>query len=139
MKKDQEQSSDVRAGKFSRRPDIDLIRIVLTWAVLLYHTVLIYTPILPYYVKIYSQTIEGWHWSSLWFLISNNVWHMPMFFFLSGIRKDHLQITNILIITMLNQLLPWQGLGLLIDRDTHFCLEDSKFLTVVCNIVRRVR
>ena len=30
--------------KSSRRPDIDLIRVVLTWGILLYHTVLVYTP-----------------------------------------------------------------------------------------------
>ena len=28
----------------ARRPDIDLIRVVLTWGILLYHTVLVYTP-----------------------------------------------------------------------------------------------
>ena len=91
MEKDKEQEDAVvTIRKSSRRPDIDLIRIVLTWGVLLYHTVLIYAPFLPYYVKVYPQFIEGWHWSSLWFLFSMNVWNMPMFFFLSGIRKDHL-------------------------------------------------
>ena len=90
MEKDKEQEDAVvTVKKASRRPDIDLIRIVLTWGILLYHTVLIYTPFAAYYVKIYPQYIEGWHWSSLWFIISMNVWNMPMFFFLSGIRKDH--------------------------------------------------
>ena len=90
MENDKEQQEAVvTVKKSSRRPDIDLIRIVLTWGILLYHTVLIYTPFLPYYVKIYPQYIEGWHWSSLWFLLSMNVWNMPMFFFLSGIRKYH--------------------------------------------------
>ena len=28
----------------ARRPDIDLARVVLTWGILLYHTVLVYTP-----------------------------------------------------------------------------------------------
>ena len=37
--------------KSSRRPDIDIIRIILTWGILLYHTVLIYTPYLSYYVR----------------------------------------------------------------------------------------
>ena len=41
--------------KSSRRPDIDLIRVVLTWAILLYHVVLIYAPFLPYHVKISPQ------------------------------------------------------------------------------------
>merc|ERR1711953_1193837 len=99
MKRDQEQTIGVTAKVSSRRPDIDLIRIVLTWGVLLYHTVLIYTPFLPYYVKVYPQYIEGWHWSSLWFLLSMNVWNMPMFFFLSGIRNDHLPIFNLYMLT----------------------------------------
>ena len=37
--------------KSSRRPDIDIIRIVLTWGILLYHTVLIYAPYASYYVR----------------------------------------------------------------------------------------
>ena len=86
MEKEPEQEAPVQAQKSSRRPDIDLIRIVLTWGILLYHTVLVYTPWLPYYVKVFPENIEGWHWSSLWFIISMNAWNMPMFFFLSGIR-----------------------------------------------------
>ena len=35
----------------SRRPDIDLVRVVLTWGILLYHTVLIYAPFHSYYVR----------------------------------------------------------------------------------------
>ena len=90
MEREKEQEEAVVAvKKSSRRPDIDLIRIVLTWGILLYHTVLIYTPWAPYYVKIFPQYIEGWHYLTLWFIISMNVWNMPMFFFLSGIRKDH--------------------------------------------------
>ena len=90
MERDKDQEEAVVAvKKSSRRPDIDLIRIVLTWGILLYHTVLIYTPWSPYYVKIFPQYIEGWHYLTLWFIISMNAWNMPMFFFLSGIRKDH--------------------------------------------------
>ena len=37
--------------KTNRRPDIDLVRVVLTWSILLYHTVLIYAPFLSYYVR----------------------------------------------------------------------------------------
>ena len=35
----------------SRRPDIDLLRVSLTWAILLFHVVLIYAPFLFYYVR----------------------------------------------------------------------------------------
>ena len=72
--------------KSSRRPDIDLIRVVLTWGILLYHTVLIYTPEVPYYVKILPETVTTGYLVPLWFIISMNAWNMPMFFFLSGIR-----------------------------------------------------
>ena len=70
----------------SRRPDIDLIRVALTWGILLYHVVLIYTPEVPYYVKILPETVTTGYLVPLWFIISMNAWNMPMFFFLSGIR-----------------------------------------------------
>ena len=81
----------------SRRPDIDLIRVVLTWGILLYHVVLIYAPYAAYYVRIIPDTepnrlewgstsVPEWHLAALWFIISMNAWNMPMFFFLSGIR-----------------------------------------------------
>ena len=95
MEREPEQEASVQAKKSSRRPDIDLIRIVLTWGILLYHTVLVYTPWLPYYVKVFPENIEGWHWSSLWFIISMNAWNMPMFFFLSGIRNDHMTLDTL--------------------------------------------
>ena len=71
----------------SRRPDIDLIRVVLTWGILLYHVVLVYAPYAAYYVRIVPDTsVPEWHLAALWFIISMNAWNMPMFFFLSGIR-----------------------------------------------------
>ena len=71
----------------SRRPDIDLIRVVLTWGILLYHVVLIYAPYAAYYVRVVPDTsVPEWHLAALWFIISMNAWNMPMFFFLSGIR-----------------------------------------------------
>jgi len=81
----EEEAEQTEVKKSSRRPDIDLIRILLTWGILLYHTVLIYTPLLPYYLKVFPDQLEEWHWSSFWFIISMNAWNMPMFFFLSGI------------------------------------------------------
>ena len=46
------ETSAPKPGKTSsRRPDIDLVRVVLTWGILLYHTVLIYAPFLSYYVR----------------------------------------------------------------------------------------
>jgi len=69
-----------------RRPDIDIIRITLTWGILLFHTVVMFTPYFPYYSKILPDEVEYWHLLlTLTFSISMNVWNMPMFFFLSGI------------------------------------------------------
>ena len=69
-----------------RRPDIDLIRIVLTWFILLYHTVQIYLPQIGFLVGIHSESHQGLIMAGVGFIISMNVWNMPMFFFLSGIR-----------------------------------------------------
>ena len=72
--------------KSQRRPDIDVIRIVLTWAILLFHTALIYSPLAWYYVKIVPDHVPPWHLLGSWFTATMDVWQMPMFFFLSGIR-----------------------------------------------------
>ena len=70
----------------ARRPDIDVLRITLTWGILLFHTALIYTPFVPYYLKIFPENIGFWQvYVTMWFMISMNVWNMPMFFFLSGV------------------------------------------------------
>ena len=71
--------------KSSRRPDIDIIRILLTWGILVYHCVLIYTPYFSYYVRVIPETIPAWYMASMWFIVSMNAWNMPMFFFLSGV------------------------------------------------------
>ena len=78
----------VRATKSPRRPDIDVVRIVLTWGILVYHTSLIYGPGLSYYVRIVPDTVNSWMLIYYWLIISMNVWNMPMFFFLSGMRND---------------------------------------------------
>ena len=70
----------------ARRPDIDVIRIVLTWLILLYHTVQIYLPQIGFFVGIHSENSPGLIMAGVGFIISMNVWNMPMFFFLSGIR-----------------------------------------------------
>ena len=72
--------------KSSRRPDIDVIRIVLTWGILVYHTALIYGPYLTYYVRIIPDSgVDYWTVIYIYFVTSMNAWNMPMFFFLSGI------------------------------------------------------
>ena len=37
-------------------------------------------------MKVLPATIPRWHLVALWFTISMDVWNMPMFFFLSGVR-----------------------------------------------------
>ena len=77
--------------KSSRRPDIDVIRIVLTWGILVYHTALIYGPYLTYYLRIIPDTgVDSWTIIYVYFVTSMNAWNMPMFFFLSGIRKGNI-------------------------------------------------
>ena len=92
MEKEHEPLLSLGRTKLPRRADIDLLRIVLSWAILVYHTVLVFTPSLPYYVKIYpppphsTQYTVLWQWSTLWFIVSMNSWNMPLFFFLAGLR-----------------------------------------------------
>ena len=73
--------------KVQRRSDIDVLRIALTWGILLYHVTLIYAPYAKYYVKIIQDEIPNWHLVAFWFSYSMECWNMPMFFFLSGIRQ----------------------------------------------------
>ena len=83
----------VAIKKSSRRPDIDVIRIVLTWGILVFHTALIYGPYLGYYVKIIPESgLDSWTIIYVYFTSSMNAWNMPMFFFLSGIRKGNIMV-----------------------------------------------
>ena len=52
----------------ARRADIDVIRIVLTWAILLYHTVQIYLKEFPFFVDISSSS--KWTLGGVGFIIS---------------------------------------------------------------------
>ena len=79
-------NTDSDKNKVLRRSDIDVLRIVLTWGILLYHVSLIYSPYARYYVKIIPEDVPNWHLLVLWFTFSMELWNMPMFFFLSGIR-----------------------------------------------------
>ena len=67
-------------SKPPRRPDIDILRIILTWSVLLYHV-----------TEAYSQNGKSFGWtqgekyvSDFWITFMD-IWQMPMFFFLSGV------------------------------------------------------
>ena len=45
------QTESLEPKKSKRQPEIDVIRVGLTWGILLYHVVLIYIPWINYYVK----------------------------------------------------------------------------------------
>merc|ERR1719348_510447 len=90
IKVDKEESKvdERNSGKSNsqRRPDIDVIRILVTWGILVFHTVIIYAPFMSYYTKVLPGWVQHWHvLITIGFVISMNVWNMPMFFFLSGI------------------------------------------------------
>lgn len=75
----------------SRRPDIDVLNISVTWLILLYHAVLIYCPYIPYYVKDPSippkPGPDQVSFYALVYIIFMNGWNMPLFFFLSGVSS----------------------------------------------------
>ena len=89
--------SDKYVQKCRRRPDIDVVRIVLTWAILLFHTTIVFSPLAWYYVKIIPDQVPSWHLLGSWLTATMDVWQMPMFFFLSGIRSEGIIDKNIII------------------------------------------
>ena len=67
-----------------RRPDVDLMRIILTWSILLFHITVAYTPKEEYYIKSFGWSLGADYVSYFW-IIFQDIWQMPMFFFLSGV------------------------------------------------------
>ena len=43
--------TETNEKKNNRRPEIDFIRVGLTWGILLFHVTLIYLPYMTYYIK----------------------------------------------------------------------------------------
>ena len=68
-----------------RLPGIDIIRVSLTWGILLFHASAVYSPAAPYYVKSFGWSTDFFTYLSFTWLMFMDVWQMPMFFFLSGI------------------------------------------------------
>ena len=75
----------------ARRPDIDVLNIIVTWLILLYHVVIVYCPYLTYYVKDVNIPAEpgpdSGYFYALVYIIFNNAWNMPLFFFLAGVSS----------------------------------------------------
>ena len=67
-----------------RRPDVDVVRVALTWSILLFHTTVAHAPGMPWYVKSFGWS-PGADWVSKVWVIFMDIWQMPMFFFLSGV------------------------------------------------------
>ena len=83
--KDAETSSVKSNAVPPRHPGIDLIRVSLTWGILLFHTAAAYAPFTGYYVKSYGWSNDLFYYLSITWVIFMDVWQMPMFFFLSGV------------------------------------------------------
>ena len=78
--------------KASRLPGIDIIRVTLTWGILLYHTTLAYSSTKHWYA--YGAALSHSSNKVLYYLPDTwtdfmDVWQMPMFFFLSGVSSYH--------------------------------------------------
>ena len=73
-----------------RLPAIDIIRISLTWGILLYHTAWVYAPFgARFYVKKDEWSNQVFYYLPIALMKFMDVWQMPMFFFLSGISAYH--------------------------------------------------
>jgi len=69
-----------------RLPAIDIIRICLTWGILLYHTAWVYAPFgTRFYVKAHEWSNDLFYYLPIAWMRFMDVWQMPMFFFLSGV------------------------------------------------------
>ena len=68
-----------------RLSGIDIIRVTLTWGILLFHTSVAYSPAFSWYVKSFGGSLDFLAFLSASWMMFMDVWQMPMFFFLSGI------------------------------------------------------
>ena len=87
MELTQSSTTDTEAAKQvkpPRRPDIDVVRVVLTWGILLFHTTIAYSPVVSWYVKSYGWGPGADFVAVCWWMFMDT-WQMPMFFFLSGV------------------------------------------------------
>ena len=88
--------------KITRRPDIDMLSVIITWVVLLTHTVMAYTPIVASYypvmdpnlpsvninnITVLSEIDSPDDYGFMIYLLFVNTWIMPIFFFLSGVNS----------------------------------------------------
>jgi hypothetical protein len=85
-----EQKENLSDKNSNRRADIDVIRVGLTWGILLFHNILVYSPYDPYTIKdpfVYTSNLTA---PSIGSKVGEVVtkfmdcWQMPMFFLLSG-------------------------------------------------------
>ena len=85
-----ENSPETKAVSKARLPGIDLIRISLTWLILLYHTCCAYSATNNWVIgnklhpesEVLKTIVDAW----IGFM---DVWQMPIFFFLSGLFAFH--------------------------------------------------
>ena len=74
-----------------RRPDIDILNIVMTWLILVFHATMVYCPVLSYRVKDPNAlNTAGTESASFYYLVFYhfmNAWNMPLFFFIAGVTS----------------------------------------------------
>ena len=73
-----------KPARTPRRPDVDVVRVALTWGILLFHTTVAHAPGMSWYVKSFGWS-PGADWVSTVWVLFMDIWQMPMFFFLSGV------------------------------------------------------
>ena len=82
--------SGTRSQTTSRRPDIDVLNICMTWLILIFHAACVYNQG-PWYVKDPSISLtagpESFTFYANWFTIFMDAWNMPLFFFMAGISS----------------------------------------------------
>ena len=81
-----------KATPTSRLPGIDIIRVSLTWGILLFHTTLAYNSRNPwpgYFGSNYFSNTSVLLYLPNFVIDFMDVWQMPMFFFLSGVSAFH--------------------------------------------------
>ena len=82
-----------KATPASRLPGIDLIRVTLTWGILLFHTSVAYSNNGGWYISAPFDSSNDVLYYLRWILEGwtgfMDVWQMPMFFFLSGVSAFH--------------------------------------------------
>ena len=77
--------------KTSRRTDLDVLNVIMTWTILHYHTVLFYTPMVSPYKDILDAPKNPRPDDASFYTVASglfvNSWAMNFFFFIAGVSS----------------------------------------------------